>query len=659
MNNTRYLAFFQRGALSLGVLMLTWQVHAQINITTLGTAIPEDFNTLANSGTTGTDLPTGWAFSETGSLANTSYGVSDGNANTGNTYSYGTVAATDRAFGGLRSGSLVPIIGGSFTNNSGNTIGQLTISYRGEQWRIGTLNRMDRLDFQYSTNATSLTTGTWVNYDPLDFIAPVTTGTVGALNGNSAPNFTLLNGIISGIAVPTGSTFWIRWLDVEASGADDGLSVDDFSITPCDAPVTCPQDFSICLIAGTIPLTGQSPAGGTFSGPGVSNNMFDPAVAGLGTHTITYTAGQGICFANSCSFSITVIPCGPLPVMSFVLLPEAGQSNGSCSSETNCESNVVCFGLQYIPSVTGTLTSYTTGFYLTCENGEDPVISHQSCVQTDPNNISADLCDFPGIFAYFHNFSGQTPGTVALTVGVPVIVHQVCMVIPDAPGIINIEEDETTDLTISIDLEGGGVHDDYPAFAPFSYDSIIVCGLLPVKYASFDVNKAGDFITSIEWSTSEEISNSHFEVQRSNDNGKSFQALGVVDAAILPRTINNYSFIDYEAKPGVNYYRLKQVDRDGQYAYSPLRHVNFTTADFAVKAFPNPASDKLNIFINRADQPGTIHVVDLSGREHTVQPFEAGDSDHEITIDNLIPGVYSMIVQSGQSIHIEKLVIVR
>jgi hypothetical protein len=658
MNNTSYLAFFQRCALSLGVLMLTWHLNAQVNITTLGTPLTEDFNTLASSGTS-TVVPTGWAFFELLTNANTTYTAGTGSSNAGDTYSYGAASDSDRAFGGLQSTNLNYRVGASYTNNSGSTIGELAVSYTGEQWRLGALARVDRLDFQYSTNATGLNNGTWIDVNTLDFTAPVTTGTVGALNGNQSPNFTSVGATIGGLAIANGTTFWIRWTDFNGTGADDGLAVDNFSITPCDAPVTCPQNFSICLTAGTVPLTGHSPNGGAYSGPGVSNNMFTPAVAGLGTHTITYTAGNGICYANSCSFTITVITCTSIPNMQWVLLPEAGQSNGSCFSETNCEGNIVCFGLQYIPSVNGIATSYTTGFFMDCEDGDDPVLSHQSCVQTDASDNEANLCDFAGFNNYFHNFSGQTPGTITVTTGVPVIIHQVCMVIPNSALGITIVEDEVTDLTVSIDLENGDVHDDYPSYFPFSYDSIIVCGLLPVKYASFNVRKAGDFIASIEWTTAEEISNSHFEVQRSNDSGKSFQSIGVVDAAILPRTINNYSFLDMEAKPGVNYYRLKQVDRDGAFAYSPLRSLNFTTSAFAVKAFPNPAHDVLNIFINHADQPGTIHLVDMAGREHTVQSFEAGDSDHPLAIDNLIPGVYSLIVQSGQSIHIEKLVVVR
>jgi uncharacterized protein len=75
-------------------------------------------------------------------------------------YSFGALASTGRAYGTLLSSTLTPTIGESFTTNTGGLITTLAISYTGEQWQLGTADRgPDRLDFQYSTDATSLTTG--------------------------------------------------------------------------------------------------------------------------------------------------------------------------------------------------------------------------------------------------------------------------------------------------------------------------------------------------------------------------------------------------------------------------------------------------------------------------------------------------------------------
>src|ERR1043165_5050399 len=87
--------------------------HAQpVSLTTLNAAYQQDFNSLVNTGngTLALNVPAGWLFSESGTNANTTYTASDGSANGGDTYSFGTGTATDRAFGGLLSGSLTPTI---------------------------------------------------------------------------------------------------------------------------------------------------------------------------------------------------------------------------------------------------------------------------------------------------------------------------------------------------------------------------------------------------------------------------------------------------------------------------------------------------------------------------------------------------------------------
>ena len=212
------------------------QAAGAISLTTLGGAYTQDFNTLASTGTANTVVPLGWDFAESGTNANTTYRAGTGSDNTGDTYSFGAASNTERAFGGLRSGNLVPLVGAQFTNNTGGTITSLAVAYTGEQWRLGqntTGRAADRLDFQLSTDATSLTTGVWADYDALDFSSPVVAGTVGALNGDGAPNRTALNSTITGLNIPNGATFWLRWADTDLiPGADDGLAVDDFSLTP-------------------------------------------------------------------------------------------------------------------------------------------------------------------------------------------------------------------------------------------------------------------------------------------------------------------------------------------------------------------------------------------------------------------------------------------
>ncbi len=206
-----------------------------VSVATFGTALTQNFDTLvsAGTGTLAANTPVGWGFSE--NTANTSYTAGTGSGATGDTYSFGSVAVPgDRALGQLRSGTTISTLGATFQNNTGGTITSLAISYVGEQWRLGGTGRTtaERMDFQYSTNATSLTTGTWIDVNALDFNPPITSGPTGALDGNAPANRISLSSNISGLTISAGATFWIRWTDVDAApGADDGVAVDDFSAT--------------------------------------------------------------------------------------------------------------------------------------------------------------------------------------------------------------------------------------------------------------------------------------------------------------------------------------------------------------------------------------------------------------------------------------------
>ena len=249
LNNALHL---QRSLLLVIFLSFFGNACGQYSYTTLGSTYSQDFNNLRSSGTSGaitggsfnnvnTSL-NGWYFDETGSGANTRYTGDTGGAFGGDTYSYGT-AAVDRALGGLRSSSVAPRFGFYFTNNTGSTITQLIISYTGEQYRLGATGRTDKIEFSYSNNATSLSTGTWTNVTNLDFTAPVTTGSTGvALNGNLAANKTAISHTITGLSISNGSSIFIRWADFDVpAGSEDGLSIDDISIvgnvsSPCTTP---------------------------------------------------------------------------------------------------------------------------------------------------------------------------------------------------------------------------------------------------------------------------------------------------------------------------------------------------------------------------------------------------------------------------------------
>lgn len=240
--------------IALGLSSLGSAQATPISLLSPGIAYTQDFDTLGNAGASLPDpmLPTGWAMAESGGGArdNEKYFADTGNSNTGDTYSYGATASTERALGSLRSGTLVSIFGAEFINNTGASVTRLDIDFTGELWRLGSASRTDKLTFQYSTDASSLTSGTYLDFSALDFVTPNTTGT-GAKNGNDAANAMAISATIAGLDIAANSSFWIRWSDTDASGADDGLAIDNFSLTARGAVVPAalavPEPGSLAL----------------------------------------------------------------------------------------------------------------------------------------------------------------------------------------------------------------------------------------------------------------------------------------------------------------------------------------------------------------------------------------------------------------------------
>src|ERR1043166_4463159 len=248
-------------AVGLAVLhpRFTRTVHAAggVSLNTIGTAVTQNFDTLAstpvNTNVAWADdsTLTGWFAQFTAVTSNpTTYRIGTGSDTTGAIYSFGaagTNAVTERAFGSVSSGTPGDIyFAVKLTNNTGTTITGLLISYNGEQWRDGGNVSLatQKLDFQYQvanagtiTDANTPTTG-WTDYDPLDFTGPKATATAGALDGNAAANRIAKSALMPTGNVANGQEIWLRWKDINDTGNDHGLAVDDFSVTPLGGSIS-------------------------------------------------------------------------------------------------------------------------------------------------------------------------------------------------------------------------------------------------------------------------------------------------------------------------------------------------------------------------------------------------------------------------------------
>lgn len=276
----------------------------------------QTFDSLLSSGTSnpwtndGTIL--GWYSNRT------LYRASTGSDNTGALYSFGN--ASDRALGAIASGGTgTNLWGVRLVNDTSNTISSLNISFVGEQWRNAgssstTPGVAQTLDFQYQIGATSLTSGTWTDFNSLDFTSPVF-GTISptALDGNSAANRTTLSSTLSGLNIAPGQEIWLRWSDLNDANNDHGLAIDDLAVSAGDGtlPPAVPT-VTINAIAeanevGTIPGVFRI----TRTGDPTAALTVNYTIAGQATNGVDYTpnlTGTAIIAANQSFVDITITP---------------------------------------------------------------------------------------------------------------------------------------------------------------------------------------------------------------------------------------------------------------------------------------------------------------------------------------------------------------
>ena len=147
---------------------------------------------------------------------------------------------------------------------------------------------------------------------------------------------------------------------------------------------------------------------------------------------------------------------------------------------------------------------------------------------------------------------------------------------------------------------------------------------LPVELINFVVRKNDQGDALLNWSTASEMNSDRFEIElaRGNDafNHNNFVKIGSVNSGGNTTTEQHYSFTDAEAlKQGVRYYRLKIIDLDGQFTYSPVRSVVFDD-EIRWQVYPNPSGGVFN-FVFQANQGEAVQlkVYDINGRlvKHT------------------------------------------
>jgi hypothetical protein len=180
---------------------------------------------------------------------------------------------------------------------------------------------------------------------------------------------------------------------------------------------------------------------------------------------------------------------------------------------------------------------------------------------------------------------------------------------------------------------------------------------LPVQYLTFTAVRSQHTV-KLNWSTVSEMNNSHFLVERGSDN-TIFHEIGIVKGKGDLQRVSLYHFTD--ASPiqiEVVYYRLKQVDLNGRYAYSEIQAVRGGSPAPAGIA-PNPVGNELTVsFDLAAATSGSVEIADISGRVYYTGQLllDKGGQKFTINTSKLQAGIYFLKMNISGVLSVYKIV---
>lgn len=175
---------------------------------------------------------------------------------------------------------------------------------------------------------------------------------------------------------------------------------------------------------------------------------------------------------------------------------------------------------------------------------------------------------------------------------------------------------------------------------------------LPIELLSFQASLTQNDLVKLEWETASETNNDFFTLQRSR-NGSNWEELSIIDGAGNSNQTIKYHAYDYHPFAPKTYYRLKQTDFDGQYAYSLVRSVELASTDVeSMNVFPNPGRNSITLKANTPVDANTISVYNMLGQEvtHLVSWLQQTDQSLVFDISKLTIGAYYLKCNQGSKI---------
>lgn len=171
-------------------------------------------------------------------------------------------------------------------------------------------------------------------------------------------------------------------------------------------------------------------------------------------------------------------------------------------------------------------------------------------------------------------------------------------------------------------------------------------GVIPVELAYFEVKNTKN-TSLLTWRTESEKNNAYFEVQHTT-NGTDFNTIAEVKGQGTTSQYTNYTYLHSTPSVGVNYYRLKQIDYDGKYTYSPIRVISFNNSEVSIKT--NIVEETLEVNSNE-NITTTISIFNITGQQLLSAKIKGTAN---INISALPAGLYILKSSSGNVLRFTK-----
>lgn len=223
-----------------------------------------------------------------------------------------------------------------------------------------------------------------------------------------------------------------------------------------------------------------------------------------------------------------------------------------------------------------------------------------------------------------------------------------------------------SDVTVPGNRTGGniGFNPNFGALTGGPYHSS--AQPLPVQLNSFNVTLQNNSVL-LNWETATEINNYGFEIQRAEVKNQKldWEKIGFVAGQGNSNSLQSYNFVDKNISNGRYSYRLKQIDQDGSFSYSPIQtiDVNIIPYNLEVKAFPNPFNPASTIQYSTPFNGNlTLKLFDLLGKEvYTLVDEYKNPGTYQVKLDgsNLSNGIYLLKLQSGNYNKFEKVILLK